>query len=289
MIASGIKEFQVSPDEVLYRFTRQYRITSHSLKHAHGAIRIQPASTLPMLDVDGLAFMAEDPTKPNSDEEQQIETEGWLLRSAFIDLITGLNESLIEACKIVRLAEAQRRSKVQPFVDQVTMDKYFDKVDDELMKASIPTLLMELGAGVKRPLLLVNEIQSINKVRNCLIHRNGLVGRRDVNESAAEVLRLHYLAHRIHVRVGGVEHVVDRAFKAQTHLIHAMKTEALPSTSDTEIGSVIRLSTDLFNDVAYTSILFLQDLRLAVYDLLDVVPKQVVPEIVLVKAGESLA
>jgi len=235
-----------------------------------------------MLDVDGLAFMAEDTAKPNGDNEQRIETEGWLLRSAFVDLITGLNESLIEACKIIRLAEAQRNSKAQPFANEAALERHFDKVDDDLIKATIPTLLMELGASVKRPLLYLNEIQSINKVRNCLIHRNGIVGRRDVNEPDADVLRLYYRVHRIHARVEDADHLVDRAFKARSHLVNGIRTEVLQSTSDAKLGSAIGLSTDIFNDVAFTSFLFLQDLRLAIYDVLDVAPKQVAPEIVLV-------
>lgn len=276
------KEYQVSPDEVLNKFVRQYRVTSHSLRHAHGSIRVQRASTLPMLDVDGLAFMAEDPANPIGDEEQCMETEGWLLRAACIDLITALNESLIEACRLIRLSRTQRNSKLKPFQDAAAIEEHMAKMDAELMRANIPDLLKELSNGIGRPLAFDQEIRSLNQLRNCLIHRYGLVSKKDLNTADVPALRLSYMSHKIFVRMGEVEQEVSRELKARAPTINAMMTRAVPKTLDYSVGSVIGLTTDVFNDVAFTSYLFLQYLGVDIYGVLGVTPKANVPEIILV-------
>lgn len=287
MKATAIKTLAVIPDEVLNRFTRQYRITSHSLKHAHGAIRVQPASALPMLDVDGLAFMAEDPGNPTSDEAQRMETEGWLLRAACIDLITALNESLIEACRIIRLSRTQRDSKLKPFLDEAAIEEHMSKIETDLMRAHIPDLLKELSNGMERPLAYEQEIRSLNQLRNCLIHRNGLVSKRDVNTTDVPALRLCYMSHKIYVREGEVEHEVDRELKARSPIINAMMTRPVPKTVDYPVGSVIGLTTDVFNDVAFTCYLFLGALRTDVYSALGSSPKALGPEVVLVGTAQG--
>lgn len=235
-----------------------------------------------MLDVDGLAFMGDDPAKPGGDEEQRMETQGWLLRAAFIDIITGLNESLIEACKIVRLARSKRGSELQPFPDEAALERHMDNMDAELMRAHIPDLLKELSSAIDQPLALDREIRSINQLRNCLIHRNGIVAPKDVNTPDAQVLRLSYLAHKVYVLVGDEEHEVDRTFKSRSLPINAMMTRPIPALADFPLGSAIGLDADLFNDVAFTSYLFLRDIRLGVYSVLGVLPQPMEPEIILV-------
>ena len=235
-----------------------------------------------MLDVDGLAFMAEDPGNPTSDEAQRMETEGWLLRAACIDLITALNESLIEACRIIRLSRTERDSKRMPFPDEAALEEHMSKIEADLMRAHIPDLLKELSNGMERPLAYEQEVRSLNQLRNCLIHRNGLVTKKDVNTTDVPALRLCYMSHKIYVREGEVEHEVDRELKARSPIINAMMTRPVPKTVDYPIGSVIGLTTDVFNDVAFTCYLFLHALRSDVYSVLGTTPKAIGPEIVLV-------
>ena len=114
MAAAEKMIIDVQPDEVLNKFIRQYRVAAQSLRYAHAAIRQNTLDELPMLDVDGLAFNVEAPQEQSDSAKQISETDAWLLRSAFIDTISALNESLLVACRILRLHRRVKASKQEP-------------------------------------------------------------------------------------------------------------------------------------------------------------------------------
>ncbi len=280
-------ELKVGPDEVLSKFLRQYRIASQSLRYAHAAIRLNPLAELAMLEVDGLAFNVEDPRTQSDPASQINETDAWLLRAAFIDLISGLNESLMEGCRIVRLYRRTKETMERPIGSKEEAELLVDRIDDELMRKHIPELMGELQREVGEPLPLFEAIASINRVRNCLVHRNGIVEQRDLNPADLKVLRLCYLQHQIHVRSNGVEQRLTRALKQQRPIISAMKVEHWVASVDYPLGTSIGLTTDLYNDSFFTCYAFLHKLRLQVYKVIDVVPAQITPEIVLVRAENA--
>lgn len=287
MAPVGRFEIKVVPDEVLSKFLRQYRVAAQSLRYAHAAIRLNPLAELPMLEVDGLAFTVQDPQVQSDPASQINETDAWLLRAAFIDLISGLNESMMEGCRILRLYRRSKETAERPIGTKEEAEQLVDKIDDELMRKHIPELMDELQREVGEQLPLFDAIASVNKVRNCLVHRNGIVERRDLNAVSDQVLRLSYLQHQIYVRANGVEQRLTRALKAQSPVVSAMKVEYWDASVDYPLGSSIALSTDLFNDCFFTCYAFLHRLRLQVYKVIDVVPVQITPEIVLVRAENA--
>ncbi len=283
----GRVEFNVIPDDVLNKFLKQYRVASQSLRYSHAAIRLVPLDALPMLEVDGLAFNVEDPQMRSDPASHINETDGWLLRAAFIDLIAGLNESLMEGCRILRIYRRSKETMEKPLTSKEEAELLMDRIDDELMRKHIPELMDELQRAIGEKLPLFDSIASINKLRNCLVHRNGIVEGRDVNIPDDEMLRLRFLQHQIHVRINGVEHRLTRALKAQRPIVSAMKIEHWDTYIDFPLGSPIELSTDLFNDSFFTCYAFLHNLRLQVYKAINVIPAIDVPEVVLVRADKS--
>ena len=232
-----------------------------------------------MLDMDGLPFMVNDPAQSKTPEEQLRETEAWLLRASYIELIAGLNESLMEACRILRILKMRSLVGQKAWKDQAAVDAHLDEIDGRLMGMAIPTLMSELKTELVHPLPLFDSVLSINKVRNCLIHGNSEVRRRDTNDPDHRLVRLTYIHQEVLVRSNGIEHRVDRQLKAQATWIEGLRTEHLDASIDFPLGTRIELTTDLVNNVAYTCYLFLQRLRLAVFEKLGVQPNQVVPEV----------
>ena len=240
-----------------------------------------------MLEVDGLAFNVEDPSMDPTPSRQVQETDDWLLRSGYIDLISGLNESLLEGCRIIRLFRVATSSKEQPISTIELAEALMDKIDVELMRKNIPELLDELQREVGKRLPLLEAVTSINKVRNCLVHRNGIVDRRDVNIREEQVLRLNIMQHQIYVRADGVDQRLTRALKSQSPVISALKTENWEIHIDYPIGSPIILTTDIYNDSFYTCYAFLSNLRLQIYNAMNVVPTQAIQRIVLTGSTTS--
>lgn len=284
MAAAEKMIIDVQPDEVLNKFIRQYRVAAQSLRYAHAAIRQNSLDELPMLDVDGLAFNVEDQQEQPDSAKQISETDAWLLRSAFIDTISALNESLLVACRILRLHRRAKASSQQPFATKKDAERFLDRIDEELMRKHIPDLMDEIRQEVDQPLPLFDAIASLNKVRNCLVHRNGIVGRKDVNDSDTQVLRFSFLQHQIYVLVNGVEHRLTRALKEQKPIIHALKTEHWDAHVVYGRGTPITLTTDLYNDTFFTCYAFLHHLRLLIYKVIDVTPEHITTEVILVRS-----
>lgn len=271
------------PDEVLSRFLRQWRITSNSLRHAHGAIRAVSLHAVPMLDIDGLPILVHDPSHRDTPEKALSEAEEWLLRAALVDMLIGMNESLIEGCRIMHIYTAAKESLVQPVASTERFAANVDAKEEKLMTMHLPGLVKELEATVGAPMHYSDEVLSINQLRRCIVHRNGFVTRKDLTSEAETVLRLKYLQQKVTARENGVVHDVDRAFKARSPLITELSAEPVRAHIDFKLGVPILLSTDLLNDAAYTCIQFLQALRLRIYTAIGVEPKEPWPLITLTK------
>lgn len=284
---SGALKIDLAPDQVLNIFLRQLRVAAWSLRHTHAAIRRQPAESLPMLDVEGLAFMVEDTALVATPADRLRETEDWLLRAAFIDLITGLNRSLIEGCRIIRIYKMAKASERTFFKSREVLEVHLAGVKAELMKNSIPALIRELQEQIERPLPLKDEISSVNQVRNCLIHGNGIVGRQHLNNKEENVLRLVFIQNEVYVKVNGMQVKVDRALKDQGTMVEGLRTEHHNVSIDYKLEESIILSTDLFNNVAFTCYLFLSELRTAVCDLVGAKPNLVYPGIHLYRKDSA--
>lgn len=125
--------------------------------------------------------------KPETNIEKQKETyKNWLLKKGFEDLIKGVNLAVIEAYFL---------TKIQKFIgktfDSDALNAEMDMlVKDALNQSNFPQLLKKLDI---EPITYENAILSINKVRNCLVHRNGIVMKeKDINDKENNSLTLEY-------------------------------------------------------------------------------------------------
>ena len=273
----GAHQISVAPEEVLNIFLRQLRVATSSLRHAHAAIQRLPAESLPMLDVEGLAFMVEDHAASPTPAEGLRETEVWLLRAAFIDLITGLNRSLIESCRIIRIYKMSAPART--FKSREALDGNLLKIESELMKKSIPGMIRELQEQFDHPLPLKGEIASVNQLRNCLVHGNGIVGRQHLNNKEEGVFRLSFIQQDVFVKVGDVQLKVGRALKDQALMVNGLRTEHQNVSMDAKLDEPILLTTDLYNNVAFTCYLFLNAVRNVVYEMVGAKPNNAHPAI----------
>ena len=103
----------------------------------------------------------------------------WLGTNAFRDLAKALRHSLEGAFLYIGLAEAGRNGPM-------------DLIDFHRLKASIsrranslkfPPLIAEVSQRLTSPLQWVDQMESVNRARNVIEHRAGLVGKADCNSA----------------------------------------------------------------------------------------------------------
>jgi len=253
---SGSFQIKFQLDEVRNRFLRQLRVTTESLTHAYHALNSYSAEFLPVLDIDSIPFIVQDPQIERSWDTLKKQTMNWLLKNAFEDFISGTNESLIEAYKFLHLRNLARTTRKQPFLDKPSLDEQLRKIEAHPMGMHVPALIQAIERELGVPLEMTPEILSINKVRNCLVHRNGLVTALDVNCKDANCLRLAYVDHIVHVKIDGQIHRLTRELKQQAPMVHGLQLEAKPTIRDYAIGEHVSFDANLFNSISYTCLCF---------------------------------
>ena len=253
-------QIKVQLDEVRNKFWRHFRVSAESLTHSYHAIKNYQADFLPVLEMDSLPFIAQDPNVELDWDSLKQQTMNWLLKNAFEDFITGLNESLIEAYRFLHFRNASHSTRQRPFLDKQALDERLRKIASEPMSLHVPKLIETIAQEINSPIQLTQEVLSINKVRNCLVHRNGVVSLLDVNDREKNVLRLSYLEHITHVKIDGEPHRLTMELKLKSPTIHGMMLEARPATRSYAVNEQVVFDTNLFNSVAFTCMGFTEQL-----------------------------
>lgn len=111
-------------------------------------------------------------------EQSKTNFKNWILKKGFEDLISALTELLISFSFIIDLNEKIKANKT------TTLQKFKELIfetNDDNSKKDFPKLIDKVSASLKEPLKYVEEVKSINRVRRCLVHRNGIVRPLDFN------------------------------------------------------------------------------------------------------------
>lgn len=116
--------------------------------------------------------------------ERKTTYTNWLLSKACLDLARSLNEALQEAYFYVEIFNMPDGTTTWGELQAKIVD-----IRTRANKMHFPELLRVVGERLNTPLLFADEYASLNKVRNCLEHRSGVVTERDVDANGKLLLR----------------------------------------------------------------------------------------------------
>lgn len=129
-----------------------------------------------------------------TDAERRETYQNWILSKGFQDLARGVRETLEEA--VFYLAMIKRKPGMTTLAK---VEEDMAEIRAAAAKLQFPHLLDHVNTGLSEPMAFDAEFRSLQKVRNCLEHRGGRVGTRDVDESGSMTLsfpRLRAFYHR---------------------------------------------------------------------------------------------
>jgi hypothetical protein len=132
-------------------------------------------------------------------EERRAMYQNWLLGKGFQDLARGIRGTLEEAALYLTFVIKNRT--VTNF-ERLHYD--IQRTRKRASKLSFPSLLSEVNARLTERVAFEAEFRSIQRVRNCLEHRNGVVGSQDVDEEGV-TLTLSFPRHKIFYMRAGEE------------------------------------------------------------------------------------
>ncbi len=182
----------------------------------------------------------------------------WLFCKTFEDFIVGLNDSLIEAYIVAKISELHKENHDGCSVEQVQAK--IDEIKKKPIKMYIPALIEEIEKSIGKSLFSREEILSINKVRRCLVHRNGLVSSEDTNNDEKTTLVLKCLEMKVFRDHDGKMIPLTMEDKKDGVLINKATFEIVPKVVEFAIGEKVKMDANILNAITYTSITFVKEL-----------------------------
>jgi hypothetical protein len=108
-------------------------------------------------------------------EQRRDVYSNWLLCKAFQELARGVRESLEAAHFYLKMLQTPEGPTTI-----AKLRSHISKIRERSQNAKFGQLLGQVNLGLREPLAFENEFLGLQRVRNCLEHRAGIVGERDI-------------------------------------------------------------------------------------------------------------
>lgn len=108
-----------------------------------------------------------------SAEERKATYESWILARGMQDLLRGLRKSLEQAHVLLNLLD------VKEIKSSTTLEQFLAPFRLKAATLTFVDLLTGLNSRIPEPLNFIDAYNSLQQARNCLEHRNGVVGNID--------------------------------------------------------------------------------------------------------------
>lgn len=244
--------------DVLDKFLIHIKETSDCLTHIYYAINNSEIDKYRPLPTDCFPILIDDKIPKPTIIELRQNTLNWVLRKAFEDFITGLTKSLQEAYKYLRIYTLSQNKSY--FKTRKELEDELKIIESEIEKFHFPDFIERIEKLLNKKLPLRKEILSINQIRNCLVHRHGIIGPKDVRYSRSKDLRLTWLSLSLWTIQEGKHIELNIESRKKGIII----TNILPKTTNHErifqLGDKISFSINEFNGMEYTCVTFVQEL-----------------------------
>jgi hypothetical protein len=158
---------------------------------------IQTAELSQSVVSEGSITMVLTDPNPRSDLERRNHYSSWLLAKGFQEYARGVRASLEEAYCYNDLVLRARKAPGHTVTNWPALQQALRQVRRKASQMRFPILMESVNENLTSPLHFEAEFLSLQKVRNCLEHRNGVVGVEDVeNEGELKLSfpRLRFLA-----------------------------------------------------------------------------------------------
>ena len=195
-------------------------------------------------------------TGASNAEERRTLYANWILSQAFSEVARGIRDSLEEAYFFLRLAKIHDGPMKAGAFNALMRD-----ARKEAQRAKFPDLIAAVTQGLTEPLTFAAEFQSLQKVRNCLEHRGGVVGTQDADANGVLTLSLPRIKvfymrgpEEVELEPGAILDPGDGSKEVQLYSQRVTRTRAY------RVGERITFTADEFQEIAFACTLFLTDL-----------------------------
>lgn len=201
------------------------------------------------LPSDSFPILINDKGKSKSATELREETINWAIRKGFEDFIIGLSKSFKETYRYLSFRNIASDSDL--LLTEEELNKKLDKIEKVNEKLSVPGFIEEIEKLLGQELPLKKELKSINKVRNCLVHRHGIVKEKDLHNDSS-TLKLCWLDAQYWSVINGKKVYVTYDKRKEGLIIDNLSSKIIECDKSFRRGEEIILDINEFNGIAFT-------------------------------------
>lgn len=188
-------------------------------------------------------------------EERKEIYRDWLIKKGFEDIIRAITNMLVEVCQL--LDKYEELKSMTQHITFAELQEFILKRDDSVTKKAFPELLKQIEPYLFEKLTHENEIKSINRIRRCLVHRNGIVSSVDFFTGEA-TLKLHWVLMKAFYEQDGTRTEIREMTLVKG--LGEFKVELEKYTKEFLENEKIQISYQVFNEIVLTAFLFGRDL-----------------------------
>lgn len=194
-------------------------------------------------------------------EKRKEKYRNWLIKKGFEDIVKGIECSLREAYLYVSILS--KSSEIKTIDD---FNKIFPKIKKKAFGMHIPNMMEKIEPHLIKPWSYKKQILSINKGRNCLVHRDGVITEKDINDETENAFKLEWVKMKIFYEEKGKEKEIIGGESLEGGTIIKMKRE--DNTICFKRGERIVINYKQFNELLATCNYYAAD-------LVDCLPKEI--------------
>ena len=177
----------------------------------------------------------------------------WVLKNGFEDIHNYIRTTL-ERLYVFKNVEAEIKKGSTIKVDELEIE-----LIQKANKLNFPVLIEKITNLFDEPLDYQKHIESINNARNCFIHRNGIVGEKDINN--AQIKKLEIIGNRFKLFFKKGDQEVIAEFGKPGPENAALMLGGEEFIIDFDIKQKIDISLKQFIDILITCVFFNADLE----------------------------
>jgi hypothetical protein len=184
--------------------------------------------------------------------ERRLRHESWILARAFQDLLRGVRESLERAYLLLEIAWKPHRVK-----SGSTLAEFIAPFKRRASDLNFPDLLKHVNESLTEPLNFSDAYRSLQNARNCLEHRGGIVGARDVDESGTMRLMFPYVrifyerrGEEVEVETGIPVNAEDGSDEVMLLMRISLRERSF------KLNERLKITATDFNEIAFSAFLF---------------------------------
>jgi hypothetical protein len=238
--------------EVKNKFLLHLKDVLHCVTHVYHAIDKYEIDKFKPLPTDSFPVEILDNQTLLSPNEQKEVIYNWLLTKAFEDLIIGLFKSLKEVYKYLRYFHlCQNHSHLS----EEELNLEFEKISVEVEKFHFPQFLNKIKDLTNMEIPFEEEILTINRVRNCLVHRHGIVGEKDFNSDSKD-FKLKWISRNVYVMIDGKETRMTFELRKNGVKVNQINIKEEKCERTFRLGEMISINLNEFNGIVCNCIDF---------------------------------